>query len=160
MGHYTCGLAPRRGVVFTPGEHMRAKRLYHFTALAHLGSILNEGQIRVTESNCSRYVTHAGPDVVWLTDDPVAEHHGWTKGCPVNKTAARITVDFPWEEPEPWRAFAQRHRVPRDVRTALASAGDDRRWWVLERPISRREWVAVEVWTGTRFQPLKGAASA
>jgi hypothetical protein len=129
-------------------------RLYHFTAPtdSHLGSILDCGYIDVTESNCSRDVAHAGPDVVWLTtlSDPSAEDIAVRvaqSGLPPDiKRLARITVEI--DDAELWAAFAQRHGVPRPWRRTLERGRKADTWYVAERRVDGAEWIAVEVWTG------------
>lgn len=69
----------------------RARTLYHFTCREHLPSILSEGRLRTTESNISDKRAHAGPDVVWLTDDP--EPHSQLWGLQAGKKMPAAAVE-------------------------------------------------------------------
>lgn len=53
-------------------------KLYHFTTRDHhWPRIEAAGYLKVTESNISDRRPHAGPDVVWLTDDPEPSIQRW-----------------------------------------------------------------------------------
>ena len=133
--------------------------LYHFTAphrTGHLGAILRDGQMNVTESNVSLCKPHAGPDVVWLADTPYADQdHGLTHeidGRRVTKTWSRVTVEVP--DAMRWSAFCIRHNVKRTTMEALASRGGANAWCVVLRPIERSEWAAVHVLKDGEWQPV------
>src|SRR5437660_338378 len=126
--------------------------LYHYTARELLTPILDTGFLRVTESNLSDTRQHAGPDVVWLTDDPETRNAGWAavpvvdregrilRFDPTIKLAVRITVDVP--DAVSWREWARAHGIQNIWYRHLAQAGGDpEQWWVVERPIESREWV-------------------
>lgn len=136
------------------GSYKLGMRLHHFTARDHLESILKEGRLRVTESNLSDRRTHAGPDVVWLTDEPSPDSAAWAEALyvdrfgrvarvdPAGKLAIRITVDVP--DAVHWPAWARSHGIRNMWYRKLAVAGGDpKRWWVVERPIWRDEWVSI-----------------
>jgi hypothetical protein len=123
--------------------------LYHFTAPAtsHLGSILREGRIRVTESNVSFDEEHAGPPVVWLTSNGEQHGHGWHAGGP--KLGARLTVEA---QAEHYPAWARAHGVSTATLEALAaSGGDPAEWWVVPRPIYRPAIVALRIYADEQF---------
>jgi hypothetical protein len=65
-------------------------RLYHFTSSHHWPAIQTTGILTVTESNISERRSHAGPDVVWLTDDPRPESHRWGPATKTTLTAREI----------------------------------------------------------------------
>jgi hypothetical protein len=119
-------------------------RLYHYTANTpcHLGSILETGEIRTTESNISFHANHVGPDVVWLTDlhDPRDAVRG---GLYPLKTTARITVEV--ADAIPWRQFAMEHGMSRDDRRRLdrAGGGQGAHWFVVPWPVRGDEWLEV-----------------
>jgi hypothetical protein len=121
-------------------------RLYHFTSEVHLPRILEAGRLEVTESNVDPFRAHAGPDVVWLTDEPdPARHEQWARGPVVDKLAVRFTVEVPRGRMMSWAAFSHRHRVSAVWRAALErSGGDASTWWVSTVPVTRERWVAVE----------------
>jgi hypothetical protein len=51
--------------------------LYHFTSKELLAEIMASGFLRVTDSDISLERRHAGPDVVWLTNNPDPSAQGW-----------------------------------------------------------------------------------
>lgn len=133
-------------------------RLYHFTApyrTGHLGKIMADGQIDVTESNVSATQEHAGPDVVWLTSDGDPDAHRWNRypgddpAVERVKVLGRITVEVPDREVTSWSGFCTRHRVKDHWRRALTHPGW-KTWKVIQRPIPREEWRAVEVYADGR----------
>lgn len=138
--------------------------LYHYTANleSHVGSILRDGFIDVTESNISPRRTHAGPDVVWLTthDVPSAGHGlDWGHGVP-SKRAIRITVDVPVREVHKWREWAAGRGMDPFWMRRLAAAGGANSWRVVQRPIPQTEWVAVHnMVTGDVLWSREGAAA-
>jgi hypothetical protein len=145
------------------GALTERRLLYHFTIPSrdgHLGSILRDGEIRTTESNCSFKREHAGPDVVWLLDVPtaaLADHGlGDDQGL-YAKRLGRVTVEVP--DAMRWSSFCIRHRVSRGTMTALAASGGwgSKAWWVLERPIPHSEWVAVDRYVDGIWLPVKSA---
>jgi hypothetical protein len=126
-------------------------RLYHYTSRRHLPLILRDGFLRPTESNVSANREHAGPDVVWLLDRPLADapgSHG-LNGASVDKTEVRFTVDLPPRVATRWLDW--RHQKGMDpmwratiIRTGggLAAA---KRWYVVPRAIPREEWADVSI---------------
>lgn len=130
--------------------------LYHFTCLLHTRNILLSGVLRTTESNISPDIPHAGPDVVWLTDQPSfnqlcveipAERlrravASGLSAADIDKKAVRFTVDV--ADAMPWAAFAKQHGAKKSWLRDLAKAGDPKTWFVLPRPIHRAEWVSVD----------------
>jgi hypothetical protein len=136
--------------------HATLRRFYHFTAPyrdGHLGAILREGEITTTDSNVSQTRAHAGPGVVWLSDDPrPAEQVGWAYSTKTTaKVMGRITVELPAKDVMAWRSFCVRYRVKSRWQQALAAAGGAQRWWVAFRAIPAVEWVAVERFDSGRW---------
>ena len=118
-------------------------KLYHFASAGRLAQIMDDGYLKVTESNMSRTREHAGPDVVWLTSDPDPSAQPWKSGAPVDKTAVRFTVDVPKREAQRWRGWATRRGIdPRWLKNIAASGGSGR-WYVIERPVPRAEWIEI-----------------
>lgn len=122
----------------------RRQTLYHFTALSWTPSIFEQGFIDVTESNISRSRAHAGPDVVWLTADDVAPDAFalGLDGSAFDKTQIRFTVFVP---AYPWAEWASSKGVgpSNQFRRSLSEGRRWRKWYVLERPILRDEWIEV-----------------
>lgn len=130
--------------------------LYHFTARAHLDSILADGFLDVTESNVSMRREHAGPDVVWLTTnpDPSAHDHGLTARMNgVSKKAIRFAVKVDRRAAHKWRDWATRHGIDRGWLTTLAKVGGSSTWRVVERPIPASQW--IEIWDVERNRPIE-----
>jgi hypothetical protein len=67
--------------------------LYHYTAPAtsHLGSILEEGRLTLSESNLSFETQNAGPRVVWLTDSTDAAAQVWATGPTMDQDGEETT---------------------------------------------------------------------
>jgi len=130
--------------------------LYHFTSPERLRLIYAAGAIHVTESNIGSprpdwppFGEHVGPFVVWLTD---LEEVGAGRGAGLDasldgtdKTTVRITVEVPDLDVTWWPDFRQAHGMNRQWRRALEKGRDPESWFVVERPISRNEWVRVEM---------------
>jgi hypothetical protein len=133
--------------------------LYHFTAPyreGHLGAILRDGVILTTESNVSRRREHAGPPVVWLTDDPdPTTHAGWAAQNTV-KLDGRITVQTDASKTMRWASFCVAQRVKPTWQSQLASAGGAHSWYVATAPIPTSRWVAVERRVNGVWTPIAG----
>jgi hypothetical protein len=113
--------------------------LYHYTAptTSHLGAILAEGQIRTTESNISFAQTHAGPDVIWLTDSDDPDRQSWVGDVPL-KSRAVLIVELPIERVHHWPAWSREHEIDQLAYDGLAATGGDPdSWWVTMRPIQK-----------------------
>lgn len=122
--------------------------LYHFTAREHMPEILRTGVLKLVESNISPKREHAGPDVVWLTNNPMwpivpeGDSIGYN-GLIHLKTAVRITVDV--SHAKRWRKWAQAQGVDQRWLAALAHVGGSRSWYVVTTPIKQDNWVAIDV---------------
>src|SRR5690349_14561976 len=96
-------------------------RLWHFTSAAHLRHIMDDGVLRVTESNIGapddaarlfpgqafrRVGEHVGPDVVWFVNVPEPKFGNMLLNdhTTVDKRLVRFTCDVPdidvWWWPE------------------------------------------------------------
>jgi hypothetical protein len=145
------GGIPDKGVHRT--QEGTTMKLYHFTCPELLPSILESGCLQVVESNLSLRREHAGPDVVWLTDDPEPSSQRWGySGTTIvpglgtiqypDKTAIRITVEV--DDAHRYSEWRRQHGVRNAIYRALRdTGGDPERWWVCERPILKDEWVEV-----------------
>lgn len=140
--------------------------LYHYTSSLHFAKIMVDGHLRVSESNISLRAARAGPDVVWLTGSSDPKRQGWGVGRDVrtvdqdgqpialralDKTEIRFTVAIPRAEAHHWPQWSRQHGIARATYNALAAAASGSNpedWWVVQRPIPRGEWRAVERWTG------------
>ena len=136
--------------------------LYHYTCSCdhHLGSILDDGLLRTSESHiCSDrpdvlpHGEHVGPDVVWLVKSkrPV-DGRGLTvqagfEGC--DKTAVRFVVDL--ADADHWPAWSRLQGINPRWGRALEQYQYPDLWYVVERPIPKGEWVSVD-FDRTRLQ--------
>lgn len=117
-------------------------RLYHFTAahIAYVPPILVNG-IERTESNISRSRRHAGPPVVWLTDEPDPNDITWPA---IGKKSARFTIDA---EAEPWLAWAEARGGEIDWLTDVAGGREAAaHWFTSERAIHRTAIVELRLY--------------
>lgn len=131
---------------------------YHYTQLARLQQIMDEGKLRRTESNLDLRPgrEHAGPDVVWLTTDETLTPDKVREnllpnstvgyhGLQPEKAEVRITVDLPKAHVEPWRLWAVAHGMNPVHMWALANAGGSIKWRVYQAEIPMDKWVAVHL---------------
>lgn len=104
-------------------------KLYHFTSSTHWREIKASGLLKVTESNVSMKRVHAGPDVVWLTDDPRPSEQLWGQSGEITMTVgdfysvyAGVSV-APGEEAEAIVALERSGKVPQQVIEDLRTKG-------------------------------------
>ncbi len=129
--------------------------LYHYTCPCdhHLGSILDDGLLRTTESHIGSdrpdvlpYGEHVGPDVVWLTSSkrPIRGLGLTTPaasgGC--DKTAVRFVVDL--DDAHHWPAWSKLEGISLRWRRVFEQYQYPDLWYVVERPIPKSEWVSVD----------------
>jgi hypothetical protein len=123
-------------------------KLYHYTSRMHLPRILAARFLEVTESNLDWHRQHAGPDVVWLTNQADL----YTRDAPwagrgqigVDKLEIRFTVDVP--DAVPWERWQRQHKMKRQWYVAFVRAGgDSSTWFVVEHRIPREQWREVRV---------------
>lgn len=127
-------------------------RLYHFTAAGHLPTIQAAGFLKVTESNVHPTRGHVGPDVVWLTSDPLARlGHGLISN--VDKAMVRFTVDLPAIL---WTDWAPAQDTPGWWRDTMVKVGGGAEaaatWYVWPAPIPAKRWLAVETRPATGWE--------
>lgn len=153
------------------------KTVYHYTCLALLPNILEDGVLK-TSSPLLGHATHGQP-VVWLTIDGECKYrHALTIDSPSDlfghpqadeqtrelwdKTRVRFTIALPNAHVKKWRAWHLEHCGNPELRNQLikASAGGSWTWRVVEHPIMSDRWVEVldrvtgkTLWTPTRRPP-------
>lgn len=111
--------------------------------------ILSAGYLEVTESNISITEPHKGPDVVWLSVDPLLfrKEPKWASLAAIDKLAVRITVNV--KDAVHWPKFAERHKMKREWYVKLAQGGGDpTTWYVVPRRIPRSEWREIYIARG------------
>lgn len=135
--------------------------LYHYTCrcAAHLGSILRDGTLKVTESNIGSadpkmppHGVHVAPDVVWLTTSQNPIGTQGLDGSSHDKTTARIVVDVP--DAHHWQEWSQEQGMHPRWRRRLERGCYPSQWYVVERPIPCSEWVSIEVGADSVDKPL------
>ena len=115
---------------------MSNKLLYHFTSRENILFIEETGEIRTTESNLSFRRSHAGPDVVWLSDDPDARKQPSLLGSVMDKTAVRLTVLVPAGVVKPWTEWVtEQETAEPDASAALIATGKSAASWWGERTL-------------------------
>ena len=121
-------------------------RLYHFTSLGHLPSILAtgglwRGEVPVGSQGLSLRAT-------WFTTDPDAVGHG-LDGSAADKRAVRISVDIEDDSDglEHWLTFT-RGKLSRDnIRRLVHTGGGQEKansWWIYPDQIPPEQFVAIE----------------
>lgn len=111
---------------------------YHYTCVEHLPKILEDGYLKVTESNISLKKKDAGPRVVWLSKKPdlaITRDSGLQYMTLVDKYAVRFQLALPRREVMPWHDWAKRHGCAQTTVDALAKASGSHSWLVIERPV-------------------------
>lgn len=121
--------------------------LFHFTSEFHLPYILEDGFLKVVESNISPNKRNAGPQVVWTTTNIIRDAQGWEQGSIVDKTAVRFTLQVPDEDVFWWPTWSRSLSIPDWWYDALdvAGGGGSELWYVVPRPIPRSEWLSVRI---------------
>ena len=128
---------------------------YHYTCIEHLEKIIDDGFLKISESNVSPSEAHAGPDVVWLLKKPLtgqvpemltgrAEISGRSFG--IDKSRIRITVDLPATEVQRADKFWKKHKVEQwwaDQLNKLGGKSKVKDWYVIIRNIPSEEWVEI-----------------
>lgn len=120
---------------------------YHFTHIGHLLPIFRDGMLRPTESNVDMFAPHAGPDVVWLLDQPTPFGPGsgdQLHGLYPDKRRIRFAVDVKairWLDWAPAKAMDPEWRA-----SFLRAAGGEEvaeSWYVWPAPIRASRWTEV-----------------
>jgi len=119
-------------------------KLYHFTSIYHLATIMEDGFIKTTESNADFLIDHAETDVVWLTSNKNPQSEISLEGSIVDKKQVRLTVNINAIQYLQW---AKKNNVDDFTIHMLDSTGGGqaRKWFVVERPVLQSEWVMVEL---------------
>lgn len=119
-------------------------RLYHFTALEYLDSIVKHGAIFPSESNVSLNIPHAGPDVVWLLDTPTIDHSHGLEYARYDKTSLRVEVEVPAIH---WLDWTYTHQMShRDFSVIVTSGGGMKaanHWYVWPGKIKVHRWRSI-----------------
>jgi hypothetical protein len=129
--------------------------LYHYTCPCdrHLGSILDDGLLRTTESRIGSdrpdvlpYGEHVGPDVVWLSrskrpvDGRGLISQAGFGGC--DKRRVRFVMDL--ADALHWPEWSKLQGINPRWKRALEEHQFPDLWYVVERPIPKSEWVSVD----------------
>ena len=142
---------------------MNSRPLCHYTTELHLPLILAAGFLKVTESNIGSPVpgleptgAHYAPDVVWLSDSDEVAGLGLNTTIALGLGLFRFVVAVPDDEIHHWPTWRQQFDMNDAWRASFELDQRPESWWLAERPISRREWVAIHYRdaTGGRWLPI------
>ena len=148
------------------------KRLFHYTRLSRLESILSDGEIKLATSN----VLPPEKAVVWFsyrqewepTATPVMVGFDGTlvdltfDELTQRDTPARIEID-PLAAPLTWRAWRKTSGVNRRVAkalqiTAMAKDSNSADWRMSFEPVRSEHWRAIEIFVGGRWSQFEGTS--
>ena len=125
--------------------------LYHYTTELHLPLIAAAGFLRTTESNIGSPLPevepsgeHYGPDVVWLTDSDEIDGLGLNTTIALGLGLVRFVVAVPRDEVHHWPTWRQQFAMNDTWRASLELDQHPESWWLIERPVPRREWVTIQ----------------
>lgn len=132
------------------------KVLYHYTAMYHLPSILEDGHLRLAESNLKDHrktgfdaeAYNAGTwplykPVVWMTeaDEPSAEKMGLYSA--VDKTEVKITIKKQaWFKK--WKDWSKANNINREWAQQMFGGYDSHMWWISELVVTMDCIVKIE----------------
>lgn len=124
---------------------------FHFTARAHLPSILGAGTLLPSESNVGSPLLgpgqeHLGPDVVWLLDQPVLDANHGLYAEATGKDQVVFEVEVPAIRWLDWAPAADMDPQWREIfiRTGGGIEAAEH-WYVFPAAIPRRRWVSARV---------------
>lgn len=138
------------------------KVLYHYTCKRWLTSIMNDGFLRLTESNLldmrkPENTTHLEAynkgdrsadaylykPVVWLTDKEEPDEYGLGLHSTVDKTEIKITVKkMPYFKK--WKEWSKANGINKEWAQALSRGRDTNSWWVSPVRVRLEEIVKIE----------------
>jgi len=132
-------------------------KFYHYTTKDHHKEILDSGNIKLSESNVSPFKEHAGPDVVWLFKDPIANDKEIPNmligeinlaGIPVgatSKTDFEFVLDLPLEEVTRADKWFKKQKADQGWISVLEKNGGCKftKQYVIERMVEKEAWLEV-----------------
>lgn len=131
--------------------------LYHFTALEHLTSILEEKRLRLSESNLTDWRKHTFDvdaynegrlklykPVVWMTteEEPDAFALGLSSAV-LDKTVVKITIK---KRPcfKKWRQWSRANNINKEWARAIEKGRNSNTWWISELPVGYKDIERIE----------------
>lgn len=117
--------------------------LYHYTAMFHLPKIMQDGFLKLTESNLRLDVEMYKP-VVWLTDlaQPTARGLG-LDGSLLDKTEIRIHVKKKVTF-KTWEAFAVKNKMNKELKKVFSDDRSPEHWYISTNPVYFRDILLIE----------------
>jgi hypothetical protein len=124
--------------------------LYHYTSKYHLQLILNDGFLKLTESNLiapdgtfqTELKSKNYKPVVWLTDSEITGGNG-LEGSMADKTEIKITVrkkpDFQW-----WHSWSRKNQIDKSWAKALEQGNKSKRWFISEKIVTMEDILKIE----------------
>lgn len=131
--------------------------LYHYTALEHLLSIMEEKKLRLSESNLTDWRKHTFDvqaynegrlnlykPVVWMTTEkePDAKALGLTSSV-LDKSVIRITIK---KRPyfKKWRDWSRKNNINKEWAKHVEKDRNANTWWISELTVSLKDIVMIE----------------
>lgn len=136
--------------------------LYHFTSIFNLPRIVQDGYLKLVESEASQAKPRAGRSVVWLTENPQlkrALQYGTNRpGTIHDKSRVRFGADagdaVRWVETDEYAGMEPAFRA--SMVSLAGGPAEANRYWVTYSTIARSQWVSVTV--DAEPLPLGGSA--
>ena len=148
--------------------------VYHYSHAIHLDAILESGVLRPATIGVPRHEKPA----VWFTINPVWEPTsgvwecdstgGHLRGCSMQESHEMVgLIRFVVDErsaPFNWRDHKKLGGINRRTARALYNAAIEQgscptQYRLSYDPVPSSEWLAVEEWDGTRWQPIPGIST-
>ena len=156
--------------------------LYHFTTILNAKGIIKAGVIMTRDSLLDPrshefwvkdedgeflrreiFTKEKGPltdywkkiRVVFFTDTPRHDGHGWATGSAFAKTDFRFTVEVSDDEVSRWESWSKGHKIPSWWKKAIMRTGENANTWVVvERAIPAEEWRKIHSWAKGKLQDI------
>lgn len=131
--------------------------LYHYTALEHVPSILEDKKLKLCESNLTDWSKHTFDaqaynegrlklykPVVWMTseEEPDAKALGLASSV-LDKSVIRITIKKrPYHKK--WREWSRKNNINKEWAKAVEKDRNSNTWWISEMPVTEKDIVLIE----------------
>ena len=135
----------------------KEKLLFHYTCLYHLPKILDDGYLKLTESNLRIPYQEMYKPVVWLTTSNIPEGHG-LDNCIADKTEIKFTFSFQ-KHFKYWNNWSKENKMDKNWYKAMTKDCDYETWWVSEKLVFLNDCcIKIEnIKTGEIYYQLKKA---
>jgi hypothetical protein len=130
-------------------------KLYHFTSLLHLPSILREGITKGEVPLDPRTPYNKLPQAPNLTSNGNPHQQSWIGGL-TDKTKVRLTVEVPDEDLTTFRQVRDKYGIRASWLKRLDPSYDRRNWYFAFGGIQPSQIVAVEVLENRSYRQIAG----